>query len=134
MSENRRWKWTAEEKLRIVLEGMQARVEVSDLCRREEITPTMYYAWKKRLLSPATKVFEEQGNRPSAREQRRAAGLARMRAVIAEITAENLELKKRLAIRGSGARAGGVARGGGTGAAARAHRASRPESPPSDVR
>lgn len=92
----RRRKWSAQEKLRIVLEGMQPDVEISDLCRREGIAPTMYYAWRKQLLSSAAKVFEDKADKPSGREVRQATELARMRAVIAEITAENLELKKTL--------------------------------------
>ena len=48
MSQNgQRRKWTAAEKLRIVLAGMQAGVEVAELCRREGINPTQYYGWKK---------------------------------------------------------------------------------------
>lgn len=91
-----RRKWTAEEKLRIVLEGSQAGVEVSDLCRREGINPTQFYAWKKQLLSSAGAVFDGRAKRPSAKEERLRADLTRMRAVVAEITAENLDLKKTL--------------------------------------
>ena len=59
MSQNgQRRKWTAADKLRIVLAGMQAGVEVAELCRREGINPTQYYGWKKQLLSSATKVFD----------------------------------------------------------------------------
>jgi transposase len=95
MSDNgRRRRWSAAEKLRIVLAGMQANVEVSDLCRREGISPTQYYGWKKQLLSSAAKVFDAQEGRRSAVEERKDAELQRLRAVIAEITAENLELKK----------------------------------------
>jgi transposase len=48
MSQNgKRRKWSAAEKLRIVLAGMQPGVEVSDLCRREGLNPVLYYAWKK---------------------------------------------------------------------------------------
>jgi len=96
MSAGRRRKWRAEEKLRIVLEGMAGGAEVSDLCRREGINPTQYYGWKKELLRSAARVFDGRGDKPSAREERQAAQLARMRAVVAEITAENLELKKTL--------------------------------------
>ena len=92
----KRKKWAAAEKLRMVLTGMQPNVEVSELCRREGINPTQYYGWKKQLLSSATKVFEERASRPSASEERKEAELRRMRSVIAEITAENLELKKGL--------------------------------------
>jgi transposase len=87
---------TAQEKLRLVLAGMEAGVEVSDLCRREGINPTMYYGWKKKLLGSADKIFEDSGPQRSAREERLTEELRRKNDVIAEITAENLELKKGL--------------------------------------
>ncbi|MCL5271671.1 MAG: transposase [bacterium] len=90
----KRRKWRAEEKLRIVLAGLAAGVEISDLCRREGINPTMYYVWRKRLLGSAGRVFNDKADKPSAREARREAELLRMKSVVAEITAENLELKK----------------------------------------
>jgi transposase-like protein len=46
-SNGKRRKWSAADKLRIVLGGMQPGVEVSDLCRREGLNPVLYYAWKK---------------------------------------------------------------------------------------
>lgn len=92
----KRRKWKAEEKLRIVLLGMQPGVEVSDVCRREGINPTQYYGWKKKLLSSSAKVFEEKASQPSVELERAQAELLRMKSVIAEITAENLELKKTL--------------------------------------
>lgn len=91
-----RRKWSAAEKLRIVLAGMQPGVEVSELCRREGLNPVQFYAWKKQLLGSAARVFEDKRGRPNAREERREAEMQRMKSVIAEITAENLELKKGL--------------------------------------
>ena len=90
----KRRRWTATEKLRIVLAGMQDEVEISELCRREGINPTMYYGWRKKLLSSATRVFDETCKKQDAQQQRAARELSRMKDVIAEITAENLELKK----------------------------------------
>jgi transposase len=95
MSQKRR-RWSAEEKLRIVLTGLQGDIEVSELCRREGINPTQYYGWKKQLLGSASKVFAKGSEKPSAKEQRMAADLRRAKDVIAEITAENLDLKKGL--------------------------------------
>jgi transposase len=94
MSEKKRRKWTASEMLRIVLTCMQPGVEVSEVCRREGINPTMYYTWKKKLLSSATQIFEEKPKKREAEQERAARELCRMKDVIAEITAENLELKK----------------------------------------
>jgi transposase-like protein len=97
MSQNgKRRKRRAGDKLRIVLVGMQPGVEVSDLCRREGVNPVLYYAWKKRLLGSASRIFEEPKAKPSVQEQRREAELRRFKGVIAELTAENLELKKGL--------------------------------------
>ena len=97
MSEtSKRKKWPAAEKLRIVLAGMQPNVEVSELCRREGINPTQYYGWRKQLLSSATKVFDGQESKRNAAEERKERELRRMKDVIAELTAENLELKKGL--------------------------------------
>lgn len=98
MSANgKRRRLAAAEKLRIVLAGLDGTIEISELCRREGISPTQYYGWKKQLLSSATKVFERPAeSRPSGREARLEADLTRAKNVIAEITAENLDLKKGL--------------------------------------
>jgi len=98
MGEKRqRRSWSAAEKLRIVLLGLDGTVEISELCRREGINPTQYYGWKKQLQSSATKVFANaQDAKPSAKEQRLESELRRAKDVIAEITAENLDLKKGL--------------------------------------
>ena len=95
MSANgKRRAWAAADKLRIVLAGMQPDVEVSDLCRREGLNPVQFYAWKKQLLGSAARVFEDRRGRADAQEQRREAELQRFKSVIAEITAENLDLKE----------------------------------------
>ena len=92
---NRR-QWTAQEKLRIVLQGMEPGVEVSELCRREGVHPTQYYNWKKLLETKAKRIFEKNQDKPSRREERLAEENARLKSVIVEITTENLELKKTL--------------------------------------
>ena len=95
MSGKRR-RWSADAKLRIVLSGLQGDIEVSELCRREGINPTQYYGWKKQLMGSASKVFVNGTEKPGAKEQRLTSELTRAKDVIAEITAENLDLKKGL--------------------------------------
>ena len=92
----KRRSWKPEEKLRIVLAGMDGTIEVSELCRREGISPTQYYGWKKQLTSSASQVFADNRKKKSSTDDRLALELRRKDAVIAEITAENLELKKTL--------------------------------------
>ena len=45
-----RRKFTAEEKIRIVLEGLRGEAAITDLCRKEGIHPAMYYKWSKAFL------------------------------------------------------------------------------------
>lgn len=45
-----RRKFSAEDKIRIVLEGLRGQIPVSELCRREGIAPTAYYRWSKDFL------------------------------------------------------------------------------------
>jgi transposase-like protein len=95
-AKGKRRKWSPADKLRIVLAAMQPGVEVSDLCRREGLNPVLYYSWKKQLLSSASRVFEERKAKQNFLEQRREAEVQRLKSVIAEITMENLDLKKGL--------------------------------------
>ena len=94
----KRRQWSATKKLEIVLAGMEPGIEISELCRREGISPTQYYSWKKQLIGSAEAVFGQKGNRKesSKKADPKEEELNRLRAVIAEITAENLELKKTL--------------------------------------
>lgn len=97
MSEKKkRRRWSTADKLRIVMTGMQPGVEISDLCRQEGINATQFYNWKKQLLGSAKAIFDQPKGRPKAVEQRHDAELQWLKNVIAEITAENLELKKGL--------------------------------------
>lgn len=92
----KRKQWSAAEKLKIVLAGLQADTKVSELCRREGITATQYYQWRDRLLNAAKLVYDRKPSGQASEETAAEAELRRMKDVIAEITAENLELKKTL--------------------------------------
>src|SRR5215468_5150474 len=45
-----RRKWNAEEKIRIVLEGLRGEESIAELCRREGLSPNLYYKWSKEFL------------------------------------------------------------------------------------
>ena len=80
-----RRKFTAEEKIRIVLEGFRRDTPIRDLCRREGIRPSTYYAWLK--------DFMEAGKERLTRDTTRDA----TRAEIQEIRRENARLKQLVA-------------------------------------
>ncbi len=84
-----------DEKLRIVLEGIANEKGISEVCRRHGISPTQYYTWRKRLMSSAGEVFNSKRNKKEAAKiERLEADLRRKDSIIAEITEENLDLKK----------------------------------------
>jgi transposase len=98
MSEKRaRRKWSPKEKLRIVLESMHSDAKLSEICRREGLTPALVYQWRKQLTSSAEEVYATKRHGLADRKtEKLVADNQRLRSVIAEITAENLELKKTL--------------------------------------
>ena len=97
-SEKNRRKWTPQRKLQIVLESLQSDQKVAELCRREGLSPTQVYQWRKQLLGAAEAVFvNSRGpSRADPRIEKLAGENQRLKDVIAEITAENLDLKKTL--------------------------------------
>ena len=48
-------KYTAEEKIRIVLEGLRGEESIAAICRREGISPNLYYRWSKEFLEAGKK-------------------------------------------------------------------------------
>ncbi len=99
MGQSKRRHWTPKQKLEIVLESLQSDQQVAEICRREGLSPNMVYKWRQQLLGSADAVFaDKRGQRKGDDPQtaRLAADNQRMRNVVAEITAENLVLKKTL--------------------------------------
>jgi transposase len=53
-----RRKFAAEEKIRIILEGLKGEKSITTICRREGIAPTMYYKWSKAFLEVGKRQFK----------------------------------------------------------------------------
>ena len=90
--------YTPEEKLKIVLEGMSGTISVADLCRKYDLKPARFYYWKDQLLNSAPEIFENRGRKVD--EDRIMAEkddeIARLKATIADVVSENLEIKKKI--------------------------------------
>ena len=50
-----RKQYSAEEKIRIVLEGLRGEYSIAELCRREGIAQSLYYNWSKEFLEAGKK-------------------------------------------------------------------------------
>ena len=80
-----RRKYSAEEKIRIVLEGLRGEASIAELCRREGINPNLYYKWSKEFL--------EAGKRRLAGDTKREA----TRPEVGSLCQENRQLKELVA-------------------------------------
>lgn len=50
-----RKKYSAEEKIHIVLEGLRGEDTIAELCRKEGINPNVYYRWSKDFMEAGKK-------------------------------------------------------------------------------
>ena len=93
-----RRKFTPEEKVRVVLEGFRGDLRVSELCRREGIRPNVYYAWLKDFMEAGKARLEgdtlREANRAEVEALKREG--ERLRELVANLSVENLVLKKSL--------------------------------------
>ena len=93
-----RRKYSAEEKIRIVLEGLKGEESIAELCRREGISPNLYYNWSKEFLEAGKKRLQGDTNREATSsevvELRQEA--RELKELVAELTLENRGLKKSL--------------------------------------
>lgn len=88
-------KFSPEEKLAIVLEALETG-KITETCKKHGIPPQLVYEWKNKLKRSAGEVYKRKKPQNNAEIERMNAEAVRMKDVIAEITSENLQLKKRL--------------------------------------
>ncbi len=102
----RRWllrrKFSAEEKIRIVLEGLRGEESTASLCRREGIAANLYYRWSQEFLEAGEKRLlgdtQREATLTEVTDLRKEN--ARLKEVVAETVLENRLLKK--SVMGSG--------------------------------
>ena len=100
MSEtSKRQRLTTKKKLRILDEAQQPDVQIAELCRRHGIGTSQFYTWREQARQGAKAALNQPAGRKGqsktdAAIERLLAERDRLRAVVAEITAENLDLRK----------------------------------------
>jgi transposase len=93
-----RRKYSSEEKIRIIIDGMRGETTIADLCRKEGIAQTLYYKWSK--------DFMEAGKRRLTGDTMREANTSEvkelkdenrsLKELVAELSLKNRDLKKNL--------------------------------------
>jgi len=93
-----RRRFSAEEKIRIVLEGLRGEVSVAELCRREGIASNLYYRWSKEFLEAGKKRLNGDTLREATSDEVKVLRLENreLKEVVAEMTLKNRALKKSL--------------------------------------
>jgi len=93
-----RRRFSAEEKVRVVLEGLRGEESIAELCRREGIASNLYYRWSKDFLEAGKKRLNgdmvreaTSGEVKFLRSENR-----ELKEVVAEMTLKNRVLKKSL--------------------------------------
>jgi len=91
-----RRRFSAEEKIRIVLEGLRGEESIAALCRREGLNPNLYYRWSKEFLEAGKKRLLGDTTREATSTEvadvRK--DVAELKQVVAELVLENRLLKK----------------------------------------
>ena len=91
-----RKQYSAEEKIRVVLDGLRAEHSIAELCRREGIAESLYYSWSKEFLEAGKRRLAGDTARAATSDEvidlRREA--TALKEVVADLTLENRLLKK----------------------------------------
>ena len=87
---------SAEDKIRIVLEGLRGEESIAELCRREGIAASMYYGWSKEFLEAGKgRLAGDTARAPRSAEVKELRQEASaLKEVVADLTLENRLLKK----------------------------------------
>ena len=91
-----RRKYSAEDKIRIVLEGLRGEMTIAELCRREGIVQNLYYKWSRDFLEAGKKRLSGDVEREANSTE---VGALRsenrhLKQLFADLTLENDMLKK----------------------------------------
>ena len=93
-----RKKYSTEEKIRIVLEGLRGEESISSLCRKEGINPNLYYRWSKDFLEAGKKRLQGDTVREANKEEVSELNQEneQLKQLVAELSIKNRVLKKSL--------------------------------------
>ena len=88
---------SAEEKIRIVLEGLRGENSIAELCRKEGINQNLYYRWSKEFLEAGKKRLAGDTAREATSDEVKQlkAEARQLKETLAEVLIENRLLKKR---------------------------------------
>ena len=95
-----RRKFPADEKIRVVLEGLRGEIPVSELCRKYGIQSSIYYKWSKAFLDAGKNGLTRDTQRDATTDEvrRLKEENAALKTAVAETILDNQRLKKSLGL------------------------------------
>jgi transposase len=98
IKKNTRRKFSADDKIRIVLEGLRGEISISELCRKEGIAASVYYKWSKEFLEAGKNGLTRSTIRDATTDQvnRLKCENGDLKTGVAELTLEVIKYKKSL--------------------------------------
>ncbi len=99
-----RRRFSAEEKIRIVLDGLRGESSIAELCRREGIASNLYYRWSKDFLEAGKQRLNGDTVREATSDEVKELRSENheLKEVVAEMMLKNRVLKRGLLGRGVG--------------------------------
>jgi len=93
---NTRRKYSSEEKIRIVIEGMRGETSIAELCRKEGIAQNLYYRWSKDFMESGKKRLDGDTMREANTSEVQALKKenAQLKEAVAELLLQNRIFKK----------------------------------------
>ena len=93
-----RKKYSAEDKIRIVIDGLRGESTVAELCRKEGISQSLYYSWSKEFLEAGKSRLagDTQRNANASEVKEMRSELEQLKLLVAELSLKNRRLKKSL--------------------------------------
>jgi len=89
-------KYSSSFKVRTILEGLKDPDGIAAYCRRAGISDVLFYQWQRQMLNNADALFEKIPKATEAKINRLEEELKRKDQIIAVVTEEALDLKKKL--------------------------------------
>ncbi len=91
MSRKKRRTYSAEFKRDTVMEGMQGKKSIAQICRERGVKDTLYYKWRDIFIERSAEVFASPG---STENQEKAERIAELERMVGKLAMENEVLKK----------------------------------------
>lgn len=95
-SSNNSSRWTADDKIRIVMESLTTNITLAELCRKYNLKPNVFYRWKQKFMEAGRLALSAAGSGENNINKQLQAENERLKRLIGELTIANDAFKKTL--------------------------------------